>query len=87
MSRVVPNFDMPELDMSERIEKMRSRLQGRQNDGDLSAIEARLERVEEKLDQLLAEQTPVKAQPKHKPSTKKTAPKKGTTTRKTAKPD
>lgn len=70
MSKVgAGNFEMPELDMSKRIEKMRSRLQSHQSGADLSEIEARLQRIEEKLDQILSGQAP-KPTAKRKASTK-----------------
>ena len=62
----VPNFDM-----SDRIEKMRSRLaRGEDVAEDLSEIEARLDRVEAKLDEILAALKPAK--PKRKSTTKPT---------------
>lgn len=86
MSKVgVPSFDMPELDMSERIEKMRSRLQSRQSGADLSGIEARLERIEDKLDRLLSSQ-PAKPARARKPKAKMSTVKTPSTARKKSKP-
>lgn len=79
----VPSFDMPDLDMSERIQKMRSRLQRGPDGNELSDIEARLTRIEDNLDALLAASKPVK-KPSRKP-TKKAAASKARTTRTTKK--
>jgi len=86
MSKVgAGNFEMPELDMNKRIEKMRSRLQSRQNGADLSQIEARLERIEEKLDQILSGAS-VKPAPKRKSTAKMATVKTPARARKKPKP-
>lgn len=87
MSKVgVPDFEMPDIDVSERIEKMRSRLQSRQSGSDLSHIEAHLERIEAKLDELLAAKAPKKPARVIKKAAKAPAAKKPTTIRQTKKP-
>ncbi len=64
---------MPDFNMDERIQKMRSRLaRGEDMADDLGDIEARLDRLEEKLDQILAAVIPAKAKPKRKSTTKRT---------------
>ena len=83
----MPDIDMPNLDISERIEKMRSRLQGRQSGGDLSEIESRLERIEAKLDDLLSAQASSQTSRGRTASAKKATTKKSAATRKTKKPD
>lgn len=75
----LPSFDTSSLDMSERINKMRSRLSRGDDD-----IEARLEALEDKMDRILALMDPPK--PKRKASAKKAtkkkaAPKKAATQR------
>jgi paraquat-inducible protein B len=84
----MPSFDIPSFDMDERIAKMRSRLmRGEDVAEDITGLEARLDRVEAKLDQvidLLAPKSKTKA--KKKPAAKKKAPakKRTTTTRKSS---
>jgi len=70
MSKVgAGNFEMPELDMSKRIEKMRSRLQSRQSGADLSEIDARLQRTKRKSSTKMATvKTQPRARKKPKPS-------------------
>ena len=63
--------NMPSFNMDERIQKMRSRLaRGEDMADDLSDIEARMERLESKLDEVLAALKPAK--PKRKSTTKRT---------------
>lgn len=54
---------VPDLDVSDRIEKMRSRLHRGSDSADLSSVHERLDDIEAKLDQLLAAQKPVKKPP------------------------
>ena len=66
---------MPNFNMDERIQKMRSRLaRGEEMAEDLSDIEARLDRLDAKLDEVLAALKPAKpkAKPKRKTTTKRT---------------
>ena len=67
--------NMPSFNMDERIQKMRSRLaRGEEMAEDLSDIEARLDRLDAKLDEVLAALKPAKpkAKPKRKTTTKRT---------------
>ncbi len=67
--------NMPSFNMDERIQKMRSRLaRGEEMADDLSDIEARLDRLDAKLDEVLAALKPAKpkAKPKRKTTTKRT---------------
>jgi len=63
----LPNFDMPNLDIDERIKAMRSRLT--RGDDSYSALETRLDTIEAKLDKLLTILEPKK--PVKKLSTKR----------------
>jgi len=67
--------NMPNFNMDERIQKMRSRLaRGEEMAEDLSDIEARLDRLDAKMDEILAALKPAKpkAKPKRKTTTKRT---------------
>lgn len=81
----MPNFDVPDLNMEDRIAKMRSRLmRGDDVAEDMNAMDARLEAIEAKLDKVLTLLEPKKPAPK-KTTVRKTPPKKRTSTRKTTK--
>ncbi len=89
----LPEFSMPDLHMDERIAKMRSRLmRGEEVAEDISGMDARLTRIEAKLDQLMAmlgageNPAAAKTAPVKKAPAKKAPAKKATTrTTKTAK--
>lgn len=72
----MPSLGMPQLNMDERISKMRSRLmRGEDVADDIGRIEARLDQLEAKLDKVLAAVAPKKSTPK-KSTTRKTSTKK-----------
>ena len=67
---------VPDLDMSDRIEKMRSRLQRGAESADLSSVHERLDAIEAKLDKILAAQKPVKKPPSSRARTSRNTTKK-----------
>ena len=67
---------VPDLDVSDRIEKMRSRLQRSTEGEDLSSIHERLDSIEAKLDKILAAQKPAKKPPSSRARTTRNTPKK-----------
>lgn len=69
----VPSFDIPDMDMSERLQKMRSRLQ---RGDERSDIEERLDRIEAKLDTLIKMSEPAKKTTSRRTKTNRTAAKK-----------
>ena len=67
---------VPDLDMSDRIEKMRSRLQRGSESADLSSVHERLDAIEAKLDKILAAQKPAKKPPSSRTRTTRNTTKK-----------
>ena len=67
---------VPDLDVTDRIEKMRSRLQRGTEGTDLSSIHERLDGIEAKLDKILAAQKPAKKPPSSRARTTRNTTKK-----------
>ena len=67
---------VPDLDMSDRIERMCSRLQRGAESADLSSVHERLDAIEAKLDKILAAQKPVKKPPSSRARTSRNTTKK-----------